>query len=830
MADGNILNPTTNNLKDGGFLLSPALTNLYEATHGNGIILYEDAATSTGGIRTEPDELPGAITHNVNVLTIKGGYAVIDGMLVNFGGGVNEAGTNDPPKTFTLELQASTIEGTNTALQQVNGVNQTCLLVVYVCSNGSAPANDGSGNPLPAHHIQVEMGSAVTTGFPVTPDSFLVNPNANFSSKQSTVLAVLKAEYSAASGGGNNDLDLNITAVYDMRTFIRTASPLYLAPMTKDQVGVFTNRIDNHTILDGMHGGGNEGGSLTGSKFGAIWMSNNESADSILYFSGEQASARYTWRLGPPVLITNTSMGSNLTFKRDGGNYFHLTPTGSTRQLNPVGEFPVSHTIHVYNYSGSQTIQFNGTADGNSGGTNGNSDNAFNISNGQSIIFSFNGTEWKQSFVSGNANTSVAGSANGEVQLKNGNNFGSSSNFSFNTSTNVLTISGKVTMNNLLENPTGIDFTKVATNPGTTAAETLWVDSDDNRLYLGSTKVLMTGDAVGATTILGLTDTPANYTSASGKVVAVNAGNGTNGTALEFRDLVTGDIPSTLSTVTQIGPADGVGTGILTVTNDLTVTGDLIVNGTNTVINSTTLQVDDKQIELAHSPSGSEGDDASVAGAGILVRSSDSDKSILWNGAGNSTAAWEFSHHIFPIADSQIALGSSTIRFSNAFLDAGNITALTAGTITGTGDVNIDSGVLKVDTTNDRVGVKQATPISTFQYEQVGHGYIQGLSAVNSNTQEAIELFAVTEFRSAEILISIENTTDSIYEVHKAVLVHTGSGTPEFTVHDKLVTSGSTFCATAADINSSNVRILITPSAGNKAYTFRIAWKGIAKV
>ena len=47
-----------------------------------------------------------------------------------------------------------------------------------------------------------------------------------------------------------------------------------------------------------------------------------------------------------------------------------------------------------------------------------------------------------------------------------------------------------------------------------------------------------------------------------------------------------------------------------TVNDNLTVTGDLIVNGTNTTVNSTTMQVDDKNIDLAHSPSGSEGNDA----------------------------------------------------------------------------------------------------------------------------------------------------------------------------------------------------------------------------
>ena len=42
-----------------------------------------------------------------------------------------------------------------------------------------------------------------------------------------------------------------------------------------------------------------------------------------------------------------------------------------------------------------------------------------------------------------------------------------------------------------------------------------------------------------------------------------------------------------------------------TINDNLTVTGDFTVNGTTTTINSTTMQVDDKMIELAHSPSGS---------------------------------------------------------------------------------------------------------------------------------------------------------------------------------------------------------------------------------
>ena len=52
--------------------------------------------------------------------------------------------------------------------------------------------------------------------------------------------------------------------------------------------------------------------------------------------------------------------------------------------------------------------------------------------------------------------------------------------------------------------------------------------------------------------------------------------------------------------------------GAVDVSGTLTVGGNLTVNGTATYINSTTLQIDDKMIELAHSPSGSEGADSAV--------------------------------------------------------------------------------------------------------------------------------------------------------------------------------------------------------------------------
>ena len=71
----------------------------------------------------------------------------------------------------------------------------------------------------------------------------------------------------------------------------------------------------------------------------------------------------------------------------------------------------------------------------------------------------------------------------------------------------------------------------------------------------------------------------------------------------------------------------------------VTIAGNLTINGTTTTVNSTTLTIDDKLIELAHSPSGSEGADTDIDGGGIILKSSDSDKSIVWT---NSTDSWDF--------------------------------------------------------------------------------------------------------------------------------------------------------------------------------------------
>jgi hypothetical protein len=89
----------------------------------------------------------------------------------------------------------------------------------------------------------------------------------------------------------------------------------------------------------------------------------------------------------------------------------------------------------------------------------------------------------------------------------------------------------------------------------------------------------------------------------------------------------------------QIAATTVTTSGNATVGGNLTVTGNLTVNGTVTTVNSTTVTVDDKNIELGsvYSPT-----DTTADGGGITLKGS-TDKTILWV---NSTDSWTYNQNI----------------------------------------------------------------------------------------------------------------------------------------------------------------------------------------
>ena len=114
----------------------------------------------------------------------------------------------------------------------------------------------------------------------------------------------------------------------------------------------------------------------------------------------------------------------------------------------------------------------------------------------------------------------------------------------------------------------------------------------------------------------------------------------------------------------------------------LVLSADLTVNGTTTTINTTTLQVEDKNIEIGKVSSPS---DATADGGGLTLLGA---TNKTWNWV-NSTDAWTSSEHI-QVASGKTFIGDgSTITALNASnISSGTvadarITALTASKLTG---------------------------------------------------------------------------------------------------------------------------------------------------
>jgi hypothetical protein len=102
----------------------------------------------------------------------------------------------------------------------------------------------------------------------------------------------------------------------------------------------------------------------------------------------------------------------------------------------------------------------------------------------------------------------------------------------------------------------------------------------------------------------------------------------------------------------------GAGSGTTTVNNALVVTGDLTVNGTTTTMNTTTISVDDKNIELGAIASPT---DVTADGGGITLKG-ETDKTFNWIDA---TDAWTSSEHMNLASGKVYRINETSVLSSN---------------------------------------------------------------------------------------------------------------------------------------------------------------------
>ena len=222
-----------------------------------------------------------------------------------------------------------------------------------------------------------------------------------------------------------------------------------------------------------------------------------------------------------------------------------------------------------------------------------------------------------------------------------------------------------------------------AANPTLLAGE-IGIESDTNKIKIGT----------GSTAWTSLAYTPWSQLSAYPIVNADVASNAeiavsklADGTA---RQLLQTDAAGTgvewASNIDVPGTLDV--TGAATFDNNVIIQGDLTVNGTETIINTQTLDVEDKNIVIGKVTTPS---DVTADGGGITLKGT-TDKTISWIDA---TDAWTFSEHVniasakeYRIAGTKVldatSLGSAVI--SSSLTSVGTIgTGVWQGTTIGTG-------------------------------------------------------------------------------------------------------------------------------------------------
>ena len=141
--------------------------------------------------------------------------------------------------------------------------------------------------------------------------------------------------------------------------------------------------------------------------------------------------------------------------------------------------------------------------------------------------------------------------------------------------------------------------------------------------------------------------------------------------------------------------------GNLAVSQDVTVEGNLTVNGNATYINVANLRVEDKNIELGLLDDSTVGNDAEVDGAGIVIRSSQGSKDILYD---DQTKTWTSNLDFNLIDNKNYKIDNSVVLTKNQLGD-GITTALGLTEIgqlvsLNVDDINIDGNTISNQTGN----------------------------------------------------------------------------------------------------------------------------------
>jgi hypothetical protein len=129
------------------------------------------------------------------------------------------------------------------------------------------------------------------------------------------------------------------------------------------------------------------------------------------------------------------------------------------------------------------------------------------------------------------------------------------------------------------------------------------------------------------------------------------------------------------------------------------------------------------------------------------------------------------------------------------------------------GGNTVSSGVLTI--TSNSVFTDNLVRIDkglTLGANGISHDHSIRITTSNTSTQ-TVDSFSINSYRTAKYVISITDPVNSKYQATEIMLMHDGSST--YSTEYATLSSNSVLATFASDINTGNVRLLVTPATSN---------------
>ena len=261
---------------------------------------------------------------------------------------------------------------------------------------------------------------------------------------------------------------------------------------------------------------------------------------------------------------------------------------------------------------------------------------------------------------------------------------------------------------------TRLEFADASGDPAT--AGYLQRNGNDLKWHNGSTVITLGQGTVtaGSTTVFtsktisGSSNTLSNIANGSLTNSSVTVSDGSNTSPVALGGTLTFSATANETTVVE-----NAGTVTIGLPDDVTIAGNLTVSGTQTILNTSTLQVEDKNIEIAKVSTPS---DTTADGAGITIKGA-TDKTITWDNANDNLTSnqdWNIVTGKSYKINNAVVLNATTLGSSVVGSSLTSVGTLTSLTTSGAVTLNARNELRLADSdSSHHVGFKSPATVSS---------------------------------------------------------------------------------------------------------------------